>query len=70
MSQREAARYLGMTLVHVGRLLANRHLIPAENSAGRAGVTTVSVEAEKAWRANATMRAKFVRLLKDTVNWF
>ncbi|MGV9250209.1 DNA-binding protein [Streptomyces sp. NPDC003697] len=71
MSQPEAARYLGIALTRVGMLIANGHLTPAENPAGRAGVTTTaSVEAEKTWRANATIRAKSTRLLKDTINWF
>ncbi|MFJ2021908.1 DNA-binding protein [Streptomyces nodosus] len=70
MSQPEAARHLGIALTRVGMLIANGHLIPAENPAGRAGVTTASVEAEKTWRANATIRTKFTRLLKDTINWF
>ncbi|MCX4391539.1 MULTISPECIES: DNA-binding protein [unclassified Streptomyces] len=51
-------------------LIANGHLTPAENPANRAGVTTASVQAEETWRANATIRAKFARLLKDTINWF
>ncbi|WP_236570168.1 DNA-binding protein [Streptomyces mexicanus] len=70
MSQPEAGRYLGIALTRVGMLIANGHLTPAENSVGQAGVTTASVEAEKTWRANATIRAKFTRLLKDTINWF
>ncbi|MFE3857914.1 DNA-binding protein [Streptomyces griseorubiginosus] len=70
MSQPEAARYLGIALTRVGMLIANGHLTPAENPAGRAGVTTASVEAEETWRANATIRAKSTRLLKDTINWF
>ncbi|GAA3827939.1 DNA-binding protein [Streptomyces chiangmaiensis] len=51
-------------------LIANGHLIPAENPAGRAGVTTASVEAEQTWRANATIRARSARCLKNTINWF
>ncbi|KQX69504.1 hypothetical protein ASD48_40520 [Streptomyces sp. Root1310] len=70
MSQPEAARHLGVTLIRVGMLIANRRLTPAENPAGQAGVTTASVQAEKTWRANATQRAKLTRLLKDTINWF
>ncbi|WP_328978459.1 DNA-binding protein [Streptomyces canus] len=70
MSQPEAARRLGVTLIRVGMLIANRRLIPAENPSGQAGVTTASVQAEETWRANATKSAKFVRLLKDTINWF
>lgn len=69
-SQPEAARSLGITLIRVGMLIANRRLIPAENPAGQAGVTTASVQAEETWRANATKRAKLARLLKDTINWF
>jgi len=70
MSQPEAARRLGVTLIQVGTLVANRRLIPAENPAGQAGVTIASVQAEETWRANATKTAKFARLLKDTINWF
>ncbi|WP_327318859.1 DNA-binding protein [Streptomyces sp. NBC_01235] len=70
MSQPEAARHLGVTLIRLGMLIANRRLIPAENPAGRAGVTTASVQAEESWRANAPTRAKLARLLKDTINWF
>ncbi|MET8787558.1 MULTISPECIES: DNA-binding protein [unclassified Streptomyces] len=69
MSQPEAARHLGVTLIRVGTLIANRRLIPAENPAGQAGVTTASVQAEETWRANATKRAKLARLVKDTINW-
>ena len=70
MSQPEAACHLGVTLIRVGMLIANRRLMPAENPAGQAGVTTASVQAEETWRANATKRAKLARLLKDTINWF
>lgn len=70
MSQPEAARHLGIALARVGMLIANGHLTPAESPAGRAGVTTASVEAEKTWRANASIRAKSLRFLKDTINWF
>ncbi|MEU9367166.1 DNA-binding protein [Streptomyces avermitilis] len=70
MSQPEAARRLGVTLIRVGMLIANRRLIPAENRSGQAGVITASVQAEETWRANASRRAKFARLLKDTINWF
>ncbi|MEW2051067.1 DNA-binding protein [Streptomyces sp. NPDC005476] len=69
MSQREAARHLGVTLIRVGMLIANRRLIPTESLAGQAGVTTASVQAEETWRATATKRAKLARLLKDTINW-
>jgi hypothetical protein len=70
MSQPEAARHLRIALTRVGMLIANGHLTPAENPAGRAGVTTASVEAEKTRQANASIRAKSTRLLKDTINWF
>ncbi|MFE4959434.1 DNA-binding protein [Streptomyces sp. NPDC056653] len=70
MSQPEAARHLGVALTRVGMLMANGHLTPAQNPAGLAGVTTVSVQAEETWRANAPIRAKVARLLKDTISWF
>jgi hypothetical protein len=70
MSQPEAAHYLGIALIRIGVLIANDHLAPAENPLGQSGVTTASVETEKMWRANATIRAKSIRLLKDTIRWF
>ncbi|MFE7330191.1 DNA-binding protein [Streptomyces sp. NPDC057565] len=70
MSQPEAARQLGVTLTRIGMLMANGHLTPAENPAGRPGVTTASVQVEETWRANAPIRAKVARLLKDTISWF
>lgn len=70
LSQPEAARQLGIVLFRVGVLIACDHLAPAENSAGRAGVTITSVEAEKTWRDSATRRAKALRLLKDSLSFF
>ena len=69
-SQSEAVRRLGVTLIRVGILIANRRLIPAENPAGQAGVTTVSVQAEETWRAKAMKRAKLARFMKETINRF
>lgn len=70
LSQPEAARQLGIALFRIGVLIACDHLAPAENSTGRAGVTIISVEAEKTWRDNATRRAKALRLLKDAIGFF
>ncbi|MFE9859886.1 DNA-binding protein [Streptomyces sp. NPDC005780] len=70
LSQPEAARQLGIALFRIGVLIACDHLAPAENSAGRAGVTITSVEAEKTWRGSATRRAKALRLLKDSIRFF
>ncbi|WUW26423.1 DNA-binding protein [Streptomyces sp. NBC_01463] len=70
LSQPEAARQLDIALFRIGALIACGHLAPAENSAGRAGVTITSVHAEKARRASATSRAKSLRLLKDTIGFF
>ncbi|MEU5825423.1 DNA-binding protein [Streptomyces sp. NPDC047803] len=70
LSQPEAARQLGIALFRVGALIACGHLAPAENSAGSAGVTITSVQAEKTWRDSATYRAKVLRLLKDTIGFF
>ncbi|MFD9793720.1 DNA-binding protein [Streptomyces sp. NPDC059070] len=70
ISQPDAARRLGVSTARLGMVIANGHLTPAHNSAGRAGVTIISVQAEEAWRANATIRAKSLRLLRDTINWF
>jgi hypothetical protein len=70
LSQPEAARQLGIALIRVGSLIACGHLAPAENPAGRAGVTLTSVQAEQTWRQNAIFRAKAIRLLKDTIGFF
>ncbi|MFG2409558.1 DNA-binding protein [Streptomyces brevispora] len=70
LSQPEAARQLGIALFRIGALIACGHLAPAENSAGRAGVTITSMQAEKTWRDSATYRAKALRLLKDTIGFF
>ncbi|OAR26788.1 DNA-binding protein [Streptomyces sp. ERV7] len=70
MSQPDAARRLGVSLARLGMLIANGRMTPVHNPAGRAGVTIASVQTEEAWRANATIRAKIARLLKDTINWF
>ncbi|MFH9554674.1 DNA-binding protein [Streptomyces sp. NPDC017435] len=69
LSQPKAARQLGIALFRIGALIACGHLAPAENSAGRAGVTITSVQAEKTWRDSATYRAKALRLLKDTIGF-
>ncbi|MGW0933760.1 DNA-binding protein [Streptomyces sp. NPDC002666] len=70
LSQPEAARQLGIVLFRIGVLITCGHLAPAADSAGRAGVTITSVEAEKSWRHSATRRAKARRLLKDTIRFF
>ncbi|MGW6209242.1 DNA-binding protein [Streptomyces sp. NPDC055089] len=70
LSQPEAARQLGIALFRIGVLIACGHLAPAENPAGRAGVTITSVEAEKTWRESATRRAKALRTLKDAIGYF
>ncbi|OKJ75048.1 DNA-binding protein [Streptomyces sp. CB02460] len=70
LSQPEAARQLGIALFRIGALIACGHLAPAENSAGSAGVTITSVQAEKTWRDSATYRAKARRVLKDTIGFF
>ncbi|WP_326662606.1 DNA-binding protein [Streptomyces sp. NBC_00385] len=70
LSQPEAARQLGIALFRIGVLIACDHLVPAETSAGKAGVTIISVEAERTWRESATRRAKARRLLKDTIGFF
>lgn len=70
LSQPEAARQLGIALFRIGAFIACGHLTPAENSAGRAGVTITSVQGEKTWRDSATYRAKALRLLKDTIGFF
>lgn len=70
LSQPEAARQLGIAVFRIGALIACGHLAPAENPAGKAGVTITSVEAEKTWRDSATYRARAFRLLKDTIGFF
>lgn len=69
MSQFEAAEALKVSVLRVGNLIANRHLVPAENERGEAGVTRDSVDREWAWRSTASRVRRAVRLLRDLVNW-
>ena len=69
MSQFDAAEALDVPILRVGSLIANRHLVPAENERGEAGVTRDSVERERAWRSSASRIRRTVRILRDMVNW-
>lgn len=69
LSQPDAASRLGIAVIRIGVLIACEHLVPVQNSAGHAGVTRSSVEAEHHWRQNATLRAKLTRLAKDTIGF-
>ncbi|MHA6759941.1 DNA-binding protein [Streptacidiphilus sp. PAMC 29251] len=69
LSQPAAAAELGIAVIRIGVLIACEHLTPAENQAGHAGVTRVSVAAEHHWRQTASLRAKLTRLAKDTIGF-
>lgn len=69
ISQFDAAATLGVPVLRVGVLIANDHLVAAENEQGQAGVTRDSVERELAWRSSASRPRRALRILRDTVNW-
>ena len=69
MSQFDAAEALNVSVFRIGHLIANRHLVPAENEQGEAGVTRESVDRESAWRSTASGVRRAIRLLRDMVNW-
>ena len=68
MSQFDAAEALNVPILRIGNLIANRHLVAAENERGEAGVTRNSVEREVAWRSSASGLRRALRLLRDMVN--
>ncbi|MDP9403494.1 MAG: DNA-binding protein [Actinomycetota bacterium] len=70
LSQFEAAERLGIGMFRVGVLIANGHLVAAENATGQAGVTGASVEREQHWRSSAGIVRRAGRLIRDVVNWF
>ncbi|MFG3284840.1 DNA-binding protein [Streptomyces sp. NPDC048111] len=70
VSQFEAAKILGISVVRVGWRVACGHLQPADNERGGAGVSLASVHAEKEWRATARKRSKAARMLKDFLRGF
>jgi len=65
VSQYQAAKELDVHIFRIGVLITNDHLVPAENDAREMGVTRGSLEAEKTWRAQASLTKKGFRLLKD-----
>lgn len=69
VSQFDAADRLGVSMYRVGQLIANGTLQAAENPAGQAGVTSLSVAAEREWRRTASAASKLRRLLRDLVRW-
>lgn len=69
VSQFDAADHLGVGVFRIGSLIANDHLVPAENPNGLAGVTRTSVEVEREWRASASLLQRLRRLVSDALNW-
>ncbi|MGQ4396269.1 hypothetical protein ACN6K5_006939, partial [Streptomyces violaceoruber] len=60
--------------LELGRVVLHDHEMSVLRSS-RSSVSCVQdqgarPEAEKTWRADASIRAKAIRLLKDTINWF
>ena len=51
VSQREAARELNVAVLRIGLLIANEHLEAAEDLERNMGVTRISLDAERRWRA-------------------
>lgn len=69
MSQFDAANALDVGVFRIGALIGNRHLVPAENESGEAGVTRTSVEREQAWRSSASFLRRVIRMVRDAVNY-
>lgn len=69
VSQFEAGRELGVSLFRVGMLIGNRHLDPAENSDGVAGVTRVSLDRELEWRRRSGLIRRAGRTMGDLIWW-
>lgn len=69
MSQSEAARELGISIVRVGWRIACGYLTPAHNSKHEAGVTRTSVELDRDWLAAASWKSKSFRTFKGLVRW-
>jgi hypothetical protein len=69
MNQFDAASALGVSVLRIGSLIANEHLVAAENTGGTAGVTRASVELEQSWRSSSTKLARTLRFLGDLLRW-
>jgi hypothetical protein len=65
VGQLEAAKELGIPPIRIGALLNNGHPQPAETAALETGVTRASLDSEKRWRAEASLKRKAKRLAKD-----
>ncbi|MEU6848816.1 DNA-binding protein [Actinacidiphila alni] len=64
VSQPEAAKLCGVSLLRMVFRILNGHLTPAHNSARRAGVSRASIERDLAWLAAASRRARVWRACK------
>ena len=69
LSQYDAARELGISVLRVGWRLACENLTPAHNSRREAGVTRASVVRDREWLATASRWAKGFRVLKGLLRW-
>ncbi|MBM9507924.1 DNA-binding protein [Actinacidiphila acididurans] len=69
MSESEAARQLGVSVLRIGALVSCDHLTLAKNPAGHVGITAASVRTEKHWKQTASRKAKLIRLLKDMMTF-
>jgi hypothetical protein len=69
LSQHDAAKVLGVSVLRVGWLIACAHLDPADGPSGEAGVTVASVEREALWRTNATLGERLRRGIGSALRW-
>jgi len=69
LSQYDAAKILGVSVLRVGWLIACENLDPADGPSGEAGVTVASVECEARWRANATVGQRLRRGIGSSLRW-
>lgn len=69
VSQRQAAEELRAHWSIIGLLIANHHLEQAETGIREMGVTRISLDREKEWRANASTTKILQRMAKDSLRW-
>lgn len=68
--QHDAARELGVNIFRIGVLISNDHLEAAETDAREMGVSRGSLDVELRWRREAPVVRRWLRPLRDILNWF
>lgn len=69
VSQHDAARELGVCVFRIGVLISNDHLEAAETDAREMGVSRASLDNELCWRRQAPFARRWLRPMRDILNW-